>query len=64
MPTSGQVTIDQSLREQSRSLISAENFERLMSNRVSQLDTVFSILSYLGGGILGLVALMRLLRYF
>ena len=64
MPTTGQVTIDQSLQKQSRSLISAENFERLMSNRAGRLDTVFSILSYLGGSILGLVALLRLLRYF
>jgi len=63
MPTTGQVTINPSFQEQSRSLISADNFERLTS-RTSQLDTLFSILSYLGGSILGLVGLLKLLHYF
>ena len=64
MPTAGHVAIDQTLQKGSRILDSAEQFERLITNQANRLDTLVSILSYLGGSVLGLLALLKLLHYF
>jgi VIT1/CCC1 family predicted Fe2+/Mn2+ transporter len=64
MPTTVQVTIDQAIEKESRTLISAEKFEHLPSPRASHFDSLFSVLSYFAGTIVGLLTLLKLLHYF
>jgi len=64
MPTTGQIAIDPTLQKESRILDSAQHFERLITSQANYLDTLVSILSYLGGSVLGLLMLLKLLHYF
>jgi hypothetical protein len=62
MPTTGQVQINHSLETESRLLVSAQKFDQLIGYSANRFDALFSVLSYLVGVVLGLLALIKLLR--